>query len=75
MKRMPARAFKSRCFAGLREVQKSGVPVIVTTNGKPIAKIVPIESDTDDIFGSMAGECKIIGDIESPVWPVMRRGV
>jgi prevent-host-death family protein len=72
MKRVRASALKLRCFAVIREVQKTGKAVIVTSNGKPIAKIVPIESKSEDIFGFMAGKCKIVGDIESPVWPVKR---
>jgi|HubBroStandDraft_3_1064219.scaffolds.fasta_scaffold462002_2 prevent-host-death family protein len=78
MKRMRASTFKVRCDAVIKEIQKSGEPVIVTSNGKPIVRIVPIESKPDDIFGSMVGKVKIVGDIESPVvptnqWKVMKK--
>jgi prevent-host-death family protein len=78
MKRMQASAFKARCLAVMDDVQATGEPVIVTKRGKPVVKIIPIKPEKDDIFGSMADEVKIIGDIESPVvplkdWKIMRK--
>ena len=78
MKRMQASAFKARCLAVVDDVQATGEPVIVTKRGKPVVKIIPIKPEKDDIFGSMADEVKIIGDIESPVvplkaWKIMRK--
>lgn len=69
MKRMPAAKFKARCLAVMDDVQATGEPVIVTKRGKPVAKVVPVASKGDDLFGFMAGEFKIVGDIESPVIP------
>jgi hypothetical protein len=44
--------------------------------GKPkvrsVAENVP-GPRTDELFGFLAGKVKIIGDIESPVFPVKRR--
>jgi prevent-host-death family protein len=70
MKRMRASTLKLRCYSVIEQIQKSREPVIVTSKGKPIVKIVPIESEPDDLFGFMAGKVKIIGDIESPVVPL-----
>jgi prevent-host-death family protein len=67
MKQMRANAFKARCLAVIKDVQTTGEPVIVTKRGKPIVKIVPIESDKNDLFGFMSGKFKIVGDIEAPV--------
>jgi hypothetical protein len=39
---------------------------------KPLPKAVPSESNEKDLFGFLAGEVKIIGDIESPVFPAKR---
>jgi prevent-host-death family protein len=69
MKRMRASTFKARCFAVIKKIQATGEPVIVTRNGKPVVKVVPIKAGSDDLFGFMAGEVKIVGDIESPVVP------
>ena len=78
MKQMRASAFKARCLSVMDDIQETGEPVIVTKRGKPVVKVVPIKSEKDDIFGSMADEVKIVGDIESPVvplkaWKIMRK--
>ncbi len=51
-------------------IQATGEPVIVTKRGKPVVKVVPVESEKDDIFGFMAEKFTIVGDIESPVVPL-----
>jgi prevent-host-death family protein len=70
MKQMRASAFKTRCLSVMDDIQATGEPVIVTKRGKPVVKVVPIESEKDDIFGFMAGKFTIVGDIESPVVPL-----
>ena len=44
-------------------------PVVITKRGKPVAKLVPVEQEKDDIFGFMKGKgtIEIKGDIVSPV--------
>jgi prevent-host-death family protein len=78
MKQMRASAFKARCLAVMDDVQATGEPVIVTKRGKPVVKVIPIKPEKDDIFGFMAGEFEIVGDIESPVvplsaWKIMKK--
>lgn len=78
MKHMAAGKFKARCLSVMDDVNATGEPVIITKRGRPVAKVVPIASKKQDLFGFMAGEFKIAGDIESPVvpleaWEVMRR--
>ena len=70
MKQMRASTFKARCLSVMDDVQATGEPVIVTKRGKPVVKVVPVKQETDDIFGFMKGEFKIVGDIESPVVPL-----
>jgi prevent-host-death family protein len=59
--------FKTHCLAVMQDVQATGEPVVVTKRGVPVAKIVPVVSDENELFGFMAGEFRITGDIESPV--------
>jgi prevent-host-death family protein len=78
MKQMPAGQFKARCLSVMDDVNATGEPVLITKRGTPVAKVVPVTSKKQDLFGFMAGELKIIGDIESPVipleeWEVMRK--
>lgn len=70
MKQMRASVFKARCLSVMDDIQATGEPVVVTKRGKPVVKVVPVESKKDDIFGFMAGKFKIVGDIESPVVPL-----
>ena len=51
------------------EVRNTREPVLITKKGRPVAKLVPAESQPDDIFGCLKDEIKIVGDIESPIVP------
>jgi prevent-host-death family protein len=78
MKQMPAGKFKARCLSVMDDVNATGEPVIITKRGTPVAKIVPVTSKKQNLFGFMVGQFKVIGDIESPVmsleeWEVMRK--
>ena len=66
-KTMPAGVFKAKCLAVMDEVHSKCESVIITKRGKPIAKLVPVESEPDDIFGFMKDKVKFIGDVITPV--------
>jgi prevent-host-death family protein len=68
-KTIPAGAFKARCLAIMDEVASKRESVVITKRGKPVAKLVPVEKEKDDIFGFMKGKGKIEikGDIVSPI--------
>jgi prevent-host-death family protein len=70
MKKIHAGEFKARCLAVMKKVHATGEPVLVTKRGKPIVKVVPAESQNNELFGFMAGEFEILGDIERPVVPL-----
>ena len=67
MKTMAAGSFKVHCLAVMDEVQSKREAVLITKRGKPVAKLVPIEKEKDDIFGFMKGKITIHGDIVSPI--------
>jgi prevent-host-death family protein len=69
MKTIPAGQFKARCLRLMDEVRTTREPVLITKKGRPVAKLVPAESQPEDIFGCLKDEIKIVGDIESPVVP------
>ena len=78
MKQMPAGKFKAHCLSVMDDVNATGEPVIITKRGTPVAKIVPVTSKKQRLFGFMVGQFRIVGDIESPVvsleeWEVMRK--
>jgi prevent-host-death family protein len=49
---IPAGEFKQRCLALLDQVAETGMPIVVTKRGRPVARIVPIESP-DGLTGSL----------------------
>jgi len=69
MKTMPAGEFKARCLRVMEEVKKYRTPVVITKKGRPVAKLVPLDTPATDVFGCMAGSARIVGDIEAPVVP------
>lgn len=66
MKTIAAGIFKAHCLAIMDEVQAKRQAVVITKRGKPVAKLVPVEKEKDDIFGFFKGKIKITGDIVSP---------
>ncbi|MFZ0957546.1 MAG: type II toxin-antitoxin system Phd/YefM family antitoxin [Candidatus Sulfotelmatobacter sp.] len=69
-KTIAAGTFKARCLAIMDEVQAKRQAVVITKRGKPVAKLVPVEKEKDDIFGFLKGKGKIEikGDIISPAF-------
>jgi prevent-host-death family protein len=66
MKKMAAGAFKTNCLAVMDEVQAKHETVVITKYGKPVAKLVPISTDADDIYDFLGGKGSVIGDVVSP---------
>ena len=67
MKTIPAGSFKARCLALMDEVKAKRETVVITKHGEPVAKLVPVERETDEIFGFFRGKGSITGDVVSPV--------
>ena len=66
MKTIPAGAFKTNCLAIMDEVQAKRETVVITKHGKPVAKLVPVNADTDEIFGFFRDRGSVTGDVISP---------
>lgn len=62
-KSIGAAQFKEKCLALLEEIGPEGI--VVTKHGKPVAKLVPIESESKDLIGSLKHKIKIHGDVLS----------
>ena len=67
MKKMAAGVFKSKCLKVMDEVQAKREAVIITKRGRPVAKLVPVDAEANDIFGFLAGKIEIVGDVVSPI--------
>ena len=66
MKTIAAGKFKVHCLSIMDEVQAKRQAVVITKRGKPVAKLVPVEQEKDDIFGFFKGKGKVTGDVVSP---------
>lgn len=67
MRSIPAALFKARCLKIMDEVKTRREPVLITKKGKPVARLVPAEEPVRDVFGCLAGELEIAGDLMAPV--------
>ena len=71
MKTMAAAKCKAQFLSVLKEVEAKREPILVTRNGKPVAKMVPLEiPETEDpleVF-RFPGKIEIVGDIEAPLY-------
>jgi prevent-host-death family protein len=63
MKTVPAAEFKARCLSLLDRLGPEGI--VITKHGKPVAKLIPIHTDTAKMIGSYKGKIKIKGNILS----------
>jgi prevent-host-death family protein len=63
---IPAGEFKQRCLALLDQVEETGVPIVVTKRGRPVARVVPTEKSSTPLEGSI----RILTDNESDLFAV-----
>ena len=69
MKTIAAGKFKAQCLALLDEVENKRESVTVTKNGRPVAKVVPLEINDDPLKAFFVGG-EILGDVMSPAMPL-----
>lgn len=67
MKSIKASEFKAKCLQLLNEVAETGVPVIITKNGLPVAQLGPVMSRPKTLVGAHKGKISIVGDILAPI--------
>jgi len=66
MKKMAAGSFKTKCLAIMDEVQAKHETVVITKHGKPVAKLVPVNTEADEIYNFLTGRGAVTGDVVSP---------
>lgn len=68
MQTIRASEFKAKCLALMDQVARTGEPILITKNGKPVAELVPTAGlRPDSPFGLHKGLIEIKGDILSPI--------
>ncbi len=67
---IPAGEFKAQCLHLMDVVNSTGVSLIITKRGKPVARLVPAVSEEKpfrSLYGLTKGSMEILGDIVSPL--------
>ena len=64
--RIAAGKFKSQLLAFMDEVERKPTEIVITKRGRPVAKLVPVASGDNPLFGGMRGTIRITGDIVAP---------
>lgn len=63
MKQIPAAKFKETCLALLDEVDADGI--VITKHGKPVAKLIPYDTDSSSLIGALSKKVSIRGNVLS----------
>ena len=63
MRQIAAAKFKEQCLALLDSVGPDGI--VITKRGKPIAKLIPLGTDSANLIGALRGKLVIKGDLFS----------
>ena len=61
MKQIPAAKFKEQCLSLLDRVGEEGI--VITKRGKPVAKLIPIRTESAELIGRLKGRVKVKGNI------------
>lgn len=67
MKTIKASEFKAKCLSLMDDVAKSGEEIVVTKNGKPVSKLVPIRNRPKQVYGLHRGMWELMDDLVEPV--------
>ena len=63
MNEIGAAKFKEQCLALLDQLDADGL--VVTKHGKPVARVIPFDTQGADLIGSLRHKIKIRGDVFS----------
>jgi prevent-host-death family protein len=65
VREIKASEFKAKCLKLMDEVNETGDVLVITKNGKPVARLLP-ERTRPSPFGRAEGKIRIHGDIIGP---------
>ncbi len=66
-KTIKASEFKAKCLKLMDEVAESGKHLVITKNGRPVARLAPLRNRPETFFGRDSDKIRILGDIIEPV--------
>ena len=62
-----ASEFKAKCLKLMDEVADTGEEIVISKNGRPVARLVPFREKPKNLFGIDKGKIEILGDIVEPL--------
>jgi prevent-host-death family protein len=65
--KIPAAIFKAECLKLMDDVARTGVSVVITKHGKPVAQLTPIAAPSGSLFGYMKQTLKAHGELLTPI--------
>ena len=67
MRTIKASEFKAKCLKLMDQVAETGETLVITKNGRPVAKLAPLSHAKRSILGLHKGQIEILGDIIAPI--------
>ena len=67
MKTIKASEFKAKCLSLMDDVANFGEEIVVTKNGKPVSKLVPVKERPKELYGLHRGLWQLKDDLVEPV--------
>lgn len=64
---MSATEFRSKCLGLIDEVFETGIEIVITKRGEPVARLVPYRKRPKTLFGIDRGKIEILGDLDEPL--------
>ena len=64
---MKASEFRAKCLKLMDEVAAGAGEIVITKNGQPVSRLVPVQKRPSAPFGRDKGRFRIVGDIVSPL--------
>ena len=62
-----ASEFKAKCLRLIDEVAETGQEIIISKNGRRVARLVPYRKKPESLFGIDAGKIEILADLIEPL--------
>lgn len=62
-----ASEFKAKCLKLMDVVAETGQELIISKNGRPVARLVPYHRKPESLFGIDKAKLEILGDIIEPL--------
>ena len=66
-KTVKASEFKAKCLQYMEEVKETGDEILITKNGEPVSRLVPVKHKPKTLFGAHRGKIAVKEDIVSPL--------